>query len=100
LSINWQLFTSTTGTDTGVVQDVIASGFVSGSATNVQEIQNGIGSVTGASAGERLFLSFTPSGSNGQFAMLDEINLTAIPEPSSLTLLGLSGLLILGRRRS
>ncbi|QTN32332.1 PEP-CTERM sorting domain-containing protein [Akkermansiaceae bacterium] len=99
LSINWQLFTSTTGTETGVVQDVVAFGFVSGSATNVQEIQAGIGSVTGASAGKRLFLSFTPSGSNGQFAMLDEINLTVIPEPSSAGLLGLAGTCLLLRRR-
>jgi hypothetical protein len=46
-------------------------------------------------------LSFTPAGPNGDACpLIDSVSLTAIPEPSTLTLLALGGVTILGRRRA
>jgi len=103
----WQLFTTTTDDDTGTVDDVIASGTVTvpNSMTLIQESLSGIGNVTSASAGETLFLAFTPgsvtdTGDDGDFFAVDQVNLAVVPAPAALPAgLAMMGLLIIKRRR-
>jgi hypothetical protein len=56
--------------------------------------------VTGAN-GEALTLSFGQTGGNGEYLALDNLTFdqVAVPEPSSMALLGLGGLGVLLRRR-
>ena len=82
-TFKWQLFTTTTGDDSGTVEDVIASGTngVNDSTTLTIASFTGIGSVTAASAGERLFLAFTPvTAVAGEYIALDQVNLQVIPQ--------------------
>ena len=54
--------------------------------------------------GQDLFIAFgtgTAGADNGDnnFATVDNVNLTAVPEPTSTALLGLGGLALILRRR-
>lgn len=53
---------------------------------------------TGAEAGQTLGVAFGVTG--GTQSEWDNVRLTAVPEPGSLALLGLGGLLVVRRRRS
>ncbi|MEM9347727.1 MAG: PEP-CTERM sorting domain-containing protein [Planctomycetota bacterium] len=49
--------------------------------------------------GKKLFVSFEANADNNSFSRVDNIFLSVVPEPGSLALLGLGGLLISRRRR-
>ncbi len=100
MTMAWQLFTTSTDTDAGVIEDVLASGTVTTTATRQDAILSGIGSVTAGAAGERLFIAFTNTGTNDKYTALDEVNLSVVPEPSSFALIAsFLGLMMLRRRR-
>lgn len=50
--------------------------------------------------GSTLYLRLYRTGGDGQFPTVDDVTLTVIPEPASLALLGIGGLLMLRRRRA
>ncbi|WFB35471.1 hypothetical protein P3T73_15065 [Kiritimatiellota bacterium B12222] len=97
--VNWRLFTTDDDSVSGTVS-VISAGFVNGSTgggvpltwnRNVNVLSDG-GTVLGASVGQKLMLEFTGSNNIGEFARVDNVNLTVIPEPSCFVLVGLAGL--------
>lgn len=49
--------------------------------------------------GKKLFVSFEANADNESFSRVDNVFLSVVPEPGSLALLGLGGLLISRRRR-
>ena len=111
-NFRWQLFTTTTNSDSGIVADILASGTVLANTSTTLQLESyaNIGTVTPAEAGDRLFLAFLSTSSAGastltDFIALDQVNLsvtaaTPIPEPGSLTLLifGLAGTCAMRRR--
>ncbi len=56
-------------------------------------------STAGVADGEFLVLGFRDGGGGGSSIVLDDIGVTAVPEPSSLALIGLAGIACLARRR-
>lgn len=54
---------------------------------------------SGGTAGEAIYLQFKWEDGGTSVAYLDNVSLTVIPEPGSLALLGLGGILIASRRR-
>lgn len=103
-TIDWQLFTSTTNDNTGTVDQVIASGSVLGNETTtpIEVSLSSIGTVASGAVGDNLFISITSSyGASGTTSLysVDEVNLTAVPEPSAAALIALAGLGLLMRRR-
>lgn len=99
--MRWRLFTTTTDADDGTIEDTLATGTVSvpNNTTLTEASLSGVGEVTSATAGERLFLAFTPETSSNDYFALDEVNLVVIPEPSSLALLALGATAWASRRR-
>jgi hypothetical protein len=94
-AFTWELYTTADNTAAGAVSS-IATGTVTGSANGVAYATitaNGIGDVTG-SVGQELWISFAtvdpgsyPPDPQG-FARMDNVSLTAVPEPSTYALLG------------
>lgn len=78
----------TTGTGTGAS--------ISDSLNNDSEV--GLFSATTTASGE-LTLTYTVGGNSNQVGALNFMSITAVPEPSSTALLGLSGLALILRRR-
>jgi hypothetical protein len=79
-SLTWQLFTTTTGDDSGTVDEVIASGSVTARTSQVLAPVDleGLGPVDAASADARLFIAFGLTGGDTfDYVALDEVNLMA-----------------------
>ncbi|WP_309382953.1 PEP-CTERM sorting domain-containing protein [Cerasicoccus frondis] len=95
-SFSWMLFTTSTNTDQGVVDSIIASGDVDVVLDNefVKVAANGIGEVTSDLEGARLFIAFLPTGLNNDYVALDEVNLSLVPEPGVYALM--MGVVVLG----
>ncbi|WP_269542971.1 PEP-CTERM sorting domain-containing protein [Cerasicoccus fimbriatus] len=88
-TIAWRLLTTTTDTDQGTVETIVASGTVLATTSTTMEERSltGVGSVTSGMSGERLFLAFSPGNLNGDYVALDEVNLTLVPEPQTYALM-------------
>lgn len=58
--------------------------------------------ISSVTSGHSLYLEITPNGDNSGTAasFIDNISVSAVPEPASLALLGLGGLLMLRRRQT
>ncbi len=58
----------------------------------------------GGAVGQHLFLAFTSAGASGEYARVDEVNLsvTVVPEPGSMVLVlaGMASIVLLARKRS
>lgn len=102
-AIDFRVFTTSDDTIGGSIS-TIYSGSVSGlqqgdGAENVS--LTGIGTVVGANVGRDLWIEFIGSNNNAEFARVDNVVLTAIPEPSAALLAGLLCLTgAMTRRRS
>jgi len=108
-SVDWRLFTTDDNTTSGSVT-VIASGSESGFSDGVYRLvdEEGIGTVSAPNVGQSLWIEFYSATASlngvmdGEFARLDEVNLTVttIPEPSFFAgMAGLLGLAIVAWRR-
>jgi hypothetical protein len=71
-------------------QNALTGGFTQFTANNIPA----------ANIGETLFLRFEPNAVLGEYAAIDDVTLTVIPEPSAALLGGLGLLALLRRRRS
>lgn len=100
-TIDWRLFTTDDNTDTGVVTTVVASVSISDNSDDANlsyqsESWVGTGTVVAASVGQQLWLEIYSAsagidevdGTNGEFARIDNVQLTAVPEPATYALLG------------
>ncbi len=103
--ILYRLFTTSDNTATGTIT-VFTSGSVSGQAGPADVANYNNESFTGltpagANIGQQLWIEFysDTNGDSSTFARLDNVTLTAIPEPSAALLGGLGMLLLLRRRR-
>ena len=103
-TVDWRLFTTSDNTVGGAVTD-IASGSTSadsdtGNLTYEEVSYTGIGTVTGASVGQDLWVEiYSASTEDSEFGRLDRVELSAIPEPGTLVLVGVAlGSLLYFRR--
>lgn len=106
-AIAYTLFTTDDNTSGGNIT-MIAQGSVDGFATDtgftIEESFSGIGSVAGASVGQELWIEFaydtsSYTTSSDMNARVDNVVLTAVPEPSSFSLLGIGLAYFCFRRR-
>lgn len=98
-SVNLKLFTTTTDTAAGVVDDLLAT------VNHVTAFNWSTGSQSGITApasavGETLFVSAT-TGPGGATALMgvDQVNVNVIPEPATFGLLGVGAVAFFLRRR-
>lgn len=102
--LNWRLLTTSDDTVGGTVTE-IASGTEIGTTSGYVSVDlAGLGTVTSASYGRDLWLEFysstaTVEGTGAEFARVDEVNLSYVPEPATISLLALGGLAAVIRRR-
>jgi len=100
-TVDWRIFTSSDNTLTGTLTIVDSGSFTDDNNTILTYENEAVSTatITGASSGQELWIEFYSAsaaleGNNdGEFARLDNITLTAVPEPSTYALL--SGLLAL-----
>lgn len=102
-NLEYQLFTTSNNTDSGTISNIIYSNSQQGNTsqpTMIETSLTGIGNTTAAANGKTLFISFTYSSDDKGYIGLDQVNLTAIPEPSTTAgLVGISALLLAASRR-
>jgi hypothetical protein len=104
--ILYRLFTTSDDTVTGTITE-FASGSVSGQAGPQTDLANynneSFAGLTpaGANIGKQLWIEFWSDTNGGiqEFARLDNVTLSSIPEPSGALLSGLGMVLLLRRRR-
>jgi hypothetical protein len=89
-TFEWRLFTTTTNTNAGIVDTVLAFDTVNShnSFTLTEVSLFGVGAVTASSVGKSLFLAFIPVTADADFFALDQVNLSVVPvpEPSAVLL--------------
>jgi len=100
--IEYFLFTTDDNTVSGTATTIL-SGTVSGvagpdSAKQTVSLTDA-GTVTAANVGQNLWVVFNHNASDSSFARVDNVQLSVVPEPASVALMGLGGLLMLGRGR-
>lgn len=79
------------------------SGISTSNTTWEAVVQNSFYTAVAADAGKKLFVgvtSISPSSTAISFARIENLNVEVVPEPGSLALLGLSGLIMVRRRRA
>lgn len=107
--LNWRLFTTSDNTSGGTVSE-IAIGSVSGKNASTLPLTNWTtanvliegGTIIGANVGQQLFVEFYEANGLNQFARLDKVVLTVVPEPASFALIAgsIAMLALVGRRRT
>lgn len=106
--VAWKLFTTSDNTFGGTPtilfgNEVSLIGATSNIATSPYNSTGDLSTSTvgAGDVGKTLFLSFTPGTgfANDEFARIDSINLSVVPEPALPSMLGLAGSLWLIRRR-
>ena len=83
--------------DTSAVALFSGSGFTSGTTIESGDLTFDAGTEPDA-VGQTLYLRFNRNTAGG-FPTIDDVNLTAVPEPSSAALVGLGGVALLARRK-
>ena len=106
-TLYWTLFTSSDDTDSGIAT-IIGSGSITGTNSSDTVYDNSnttYNTITGASDGKDLWIEFYgfKTGTNATaYSRLDNVNLSAIPEPGTYALiagiLGLCGAMVHRRR--
>ena len=96
--IDFRLFTTSDNTTSGTVSEIYVSavtGHAQGDGYQTDLDLTGIGTVQAGNIGQDLWIEFwssTAAGvenvSTGEFARVDDVRLTAVPEPSTYALLG------------
>jgi len=96
--IDFRLFTTSDNTTSGTVSEIYVSavtGHAQGDGYQTDLDLTGIGTVQAADIGQDLWIEFwssTAAGvedvSTGEFARVDDVRLTAVPEPATYALLG------------
>jgi hypothetical protein len=102
-TLSWRLFTTDDNTVGGTLTEIAGSSFTGTSTSYALKSFDGIGSVVAANEGQQLFVEIwgadLGTDTDGVFSRLDEVSLTAVPEPSAAALIGLGGLALILRRR-
>ncbi|MDQ8209244.1 PEP-CTERM sorting domain-containing protein [Coraliomargarita sp. SDUM461003] len=91
--INWRLFTTEDNTTTGTITE-IASGFVTGKSASTLPLTNWStadvlvegGTITSSNIGQLLFVEFYEANGINQFARIDNVVLSVVPEPATFGL--------------
>jgi len=104
--IEYFLFTTSDNTVSGTPTTIL-SGTASGvdPENNIPSAKQTVsltdaGTVTAANVGQNLWVVFNHDASDSSFARVDNVQLSVVPEPASVALMGLGGLLMLGRGRA
>ena len=108
--LNWRLFTTSDNTSGGTISE-IASGAVTGKNSSTLPLSNWTtenvliegGTIIGANIGQQLFVEFYEADQgNNQFARLDKVVLSVVPEPGNFALIAgsIALLTIMIRRRT